>query len=400
MRNKLDRILKNELCLGCGLCEALGHRDGYKMKLSSNGFYTVSLPKKRNIKTEETICKICPAINVTASSTKSVWGDLKQLNYAWSTNAEIRAKGSSGGVITALAVYLLENKEVDAVLHVGNDKDNFLHNSLKISRTRSDIIENASSRYAPALVFNEIVQILDSTNEVYLFIGKPCDINAIQKIIKKYPIYDGRIKFCLSLVCAGISSYKGTLELLKQESKIDDKPTKIKYRGDGWPGYFTATYDNGYKYQTSYIDSYGRYLRDYTHFRCKICPDGIGLSADIAVGDAWETTNGYPNFTERPGRSFVLVRNAKAKDLLDRAVKSGDISVQNLDINKISQMQPYQYQRRVAVGYRFYLIHFTSLFLFNLKGLNLLHLMLKYPIKKGIREMLGTLKRINNRNKF
>ena len=37
----------------------------------------------------------------------------------FSTDNEIRTKSSSGGFISGIAVYMLDNKLVDAVLHVG-----------------------------------------------------------------------------------------------------------------------------------------------------------------------------------------------------------------------------------------------------------------------------------------
>jgi coenzyme F420 hydrogenase subunit beta len=400
MRRNLKYIVDSKLCLGCGICESLGTTQGYSMYLESNGFYSVSFPNNRNKLVEKDILDICPSINLTETKSNSVWGKLESVNYAWSNNEAIRRNGSSGGVITAIATHLLEKNEVDAILHVGVSEGSTLYNGLKISRTSEEVLQNASSRYAPALVFNQIIQLLDSTSEIYSFIGKPCDIIALKKLIAKFPQYNIRIKHFISLVCAGIPSYLGTLTLLKKETGRTEMPIKIKYRGDGWPGNFTANFKDGFVYKSTYIDSYGRYLRDYTHFRCKICPDGIGLSADIVVGDAWETNNGYPDFEERPGRSFVLVRNLLGQRLIDKMDNNKSITIEKLEIEKLSQIQPYQYQRRISVGYRIYFIHLIFGFIFNLHNSNLVGLMLKYPLKKGIREVLGTAKRLNRINKF
>jgi len=400
MRKNLKYIIDRKLCLGCGICESLGKNQGYSMYLGSNGFYSVEFPNNRNNILEQDILEICPTVNLTVAKSNSVWGDLKSVNYAWSNNDVIRQNGSSGGVITAIATYLLEQKEVNAILQVGNTKGSALYNELKISRNSEEVLENASSRYAPALIFNQITQILDSTSETYGFVGKPCDIIALKKLITKYPIYTSRIKYFISLFCAGISSYLGTQVLLKKETGRTEIPLKLKYRGDGWPGNFTANYKDGFVYKSTYIDSYGRYLRDYTHFRCKICPDGIGLSADIVVGDAWETANGYTDFDERPGRSFVIVRNLTGQKLIDKMTNKESITIETLEIDKLSQIQPYQYQRRISVGYRIYFIHLIFGFIFNLRNSNLIGLMLKYPLKKGIREVLGTAKRLGKINKY
>ena len=50
----------------------------------------------------------------------------------------------------------------------------------------------------------------------------------------------------------------------------------FRYRGDGWPGYATATRRDGSAERMSYNDSWGDILTRHVQFRCKICPDGVG----------------------------------------------------------------------------------------------------------------------------
>ena len=73
---------------------------------------------------------------------------------------------------------------MDAILQVGKNADHFMYNSLKVSRTREEILNNASSRYAPALVLNQITALLNSSEETFAFVGKPCDITAIKNYIQ------------------------------------------------------------------------------------------------------------------------------------------------------------------------------------------------------------------------
>ena len=199
MMSILNRIIRNQLCLGCGMCESLGKEYGYKMQLANNGFYTVKIPQKQNFKFENEIIQVCPAINLTATKTKNVWGSLESAYYAWSNDPLIRRKGASGGLITGIATYLLQEKIVDAVLHVGTQFDSPLYNELKVSKTPDAILSNASSRYAPVMMFNQIRQLFDATNETYCFVGKPCDVVALKKMLCKYPIYKQRVKFFISL---------------------------------------------------------------------------------------------------------------------------------------------------------------------------------------------------------
>lgn len=392
--NKFSNILKHDLCLGCGLCEAIGKDQGYIMNLNQKGFYEPKLSGKRNLQIEKLISKVCPAVNINVPKLKSddVWGRITNLYKINSTDPEIREKGSSGGGISAVCIYLLENKIVNGVLHVGKMPGNSIENKLFISRNRNEIIANASSRYAPAKIFNEIKEIFKNTNEIFAFVGKPCDIVGLKNYIDINPQYNGRIIFFFSFFCAGMPSYKGTFKLLEQ-AKQKELPYFLKYRGDGWPGNFKAKYKNGNVLKISYEESWGEVLGKHVHSRCKICPDGIGLMADLVFGDAWETKDGYPDFEEREGKSLVIARTKKGDMLIQNALKNKDIVVDELNKKRISKMQPYQYQRRLFVGYRIIVVQTLTSFLLNFKGTKYLKLMVKYPIHKGVKNSIGTFRR-------
>jgi coenzyme F420 hydrogenase subunit beta len=387
---KINKIIKSGLCLGCGLCETICTKEKCEMRLNDSGFYYPYF--KRSITKEETkkIVNSCPGIHAESSKNTGAWGNMKQITEAWSSDSIIRKKGSSGGVLSTLAIFLLENKKVDAVLQVGVKSNSYLYNELKVSKTKEDVLLNAASRYAPALVFTKLQQILNSTEDIYAFIGKPCDIAGIKNFIKEYPIYKNRIQYFLTIFCAGMPSYNGTHQILKLSGN-KEKPISLKYRGDGWPGLFEAQYNNIAPFQMSYNDSWGKVLGKHLGFRCKICPDGIGLLADISVGDSWNTKNGYPDFEESDGRSFVMVRTTKGQDLFNEALKDNCIVARNLDINKIEEMQQYQYQRRLIAGYRILPVQFLTGMLLNFKGLGIYNLMCKANKKDGLKNMLGTV---------
>lgn len=107
--NKVDDIVGNGLCLGCGLCAGIDSK--CKMSLYSDGFY---YPEGLSDKQAKSISKICPGINinVTSPSIRSTWGNVRQAFDAWSTDELIRRKAASGGVTTSLAIYLLESPKI------------------------------------------------------------------------------------------------------------------------------------------------------------------------------------------------------------------------------------------------------------------------------------------------
>lgn len=393
----INAIVKDNLCLGCGLCESVCGKENVEMKLSENGFFypnvKVSIPEK-----EEVIDRICPGKNVVNDllfdKDQAVWGKMEALYSGFSLDKEVRTQGSSGGIVSALAIYLLETKAVNAVLQVGGDESDYERNALKVSRNKSDVLQCASSRYAPALIFNKIDELLNDSDDVYAFIGKPCDISALKNYLTEYPQYKDRFVLTISIMCAGMPSFKGTKAIIT-DFKAKEPVTKLVYRGNGWPGYFSFLDSRGESFKKTYNDSWGKTLNRHLNFRCKICPDGIGIQADVAVGDAWETKDGYPDFTEKEGQSLIIVRTQRALSILSKAAGENQIVLETLAEEKIGMMQPYQYARRTRVGARLLAIYLgKGKKVVNYKNLHLFYNMKKVPMKDLFSEFKGTLKRV------
>ena len=391
-------IVYNGCCLGCGLCSSVLGQDKCKMSLHPDGFY---YPVLTDEQIDDQIVKdLCPGILVKDQKTHGVWGHVEMIAEAWATDNELRYKAASGGVSSALALFLLESKKVDRVLQVGLQGDSFLYNELKISASKEEIMQNAQSRYAPALTLHRLKQILDGNHDKYGFVGKPCDIAAIKNFIQSFPEYQGRIPYTISIFCAGMPSYNASQKTWEQSGR-KDKPNTLKYRGDGWPGNFKVTWNDGGKYEITYNESWGKILGRNLNFRCKICPDGIGLLADISVGDSWNTKDGYPDFTEAEGRNFCFIRTSKGVGLFNDAIRAGYISKKDLDISDIMNMQRYQYDRRHFVGWRILAMNLVTLNFLRFEGLGLISLALKSNYKRGVKEVLGTIRRfLNNRKKI
>lgn len=380
------------MCLGCGLCEAVS---GGKcsMELQKDGFYR---PSGDTEGIDGIIAGICPATNIRGLSRgghRSVWGNVVQVSEAWAADEGIRRSSSSGGVTSALAVYLLESGQVDGILHVGVEDGDWLHNRLSVSRTRDEVLRNSSSRYAPAAVFNRIKDILDADKgQAYAFIGKPCDIAGMQNFMREFPAYGDRIKYFLSIFCAGMPGYNATGRALATFGRKEE-PTILRYRGDGWPGYFTATYSDGTSCRMTYNDSWGKILGRDLGFRCKICPDGIGLLADISSGDSWNTKDGYPDFAEAEGKNFCFIRNERGLELFRRAEKAGYIVAEALDAGRVRDMQRYQYVRRHLVGWRIAAVQCLTGGMLDFRGLGFYRTALEGNWAKGLKDALGTARR-------
>lgn len=120
------------------------------------------------------------------------------------------------------------------------------------------------------------------------------------------------------------------------------KVTGIRYRGEGWPGEMTATYlsPTGEEVSTrgiSYEQGWGEILQKHRQWRCQLCADHIGEFADISVGDPWDK----PRDTSDPrGSSLIVVRSARGRAFLRRAIAAGAISAVPRPLSSQAEAQP------------------------------------------------------------
>lgn len=389
---RIHKIIDYGLCLGCGLCEAITGRNKCVMVISPEGFYRPHFKTELKDSEIKEILECCPGIHVKGNNHSGVWGNVLAVTESWANDNALRKKCTTGGVISSLAIYLLESKKVDAILHVGVKKESWLYNELLVSRTKEDVLLNAQSRYAPALVFDKIKILLDSSTKTYGFIGKPCDIAGIKNFIRLNPKFEGRIKYTLAIFCAGIPSYNATKTLVTQ-ANYPGEPNFVKYRGDGWPGEFEARWETGQSYKVSYNDSWGKVFGRTLGMRCKICPDGIGMLADISAGDSWNTKDGYPDFKEADGRNFCFIRTHSGCNLYQGAIKSGLISTRDFEISSLRNMHRYQYSRRLLAAWRISALEILTFGLLKFQGLGIPYLFFEVNFVKGVKEFIGTVKR-------
>ena len=89
-------------------------------------------------------------------------------------------------------------------------------------------------------------------------------------------------------------------------------------------------------------------------FRCKICPDGIGEAADIAVADTW--VGGSPNRVDSvddPGTNALIARTRAGEELIAAAAADGALTLDYDTVpDTVSVYQPHQVNKKYAAWAR------------------------------------------------
>jgi len=359
--NAIEKIIKSNLCTGCGLCEGAKKNASVVMGLNQDGFSRpINLESLSRIDAEE-LAESCPGIQADylmdirkSAGDKglcydNMWGQYAEMFSGYSLDNDVRYLGSSGGVLTEISRYLLRKSLVDAVVMSTISKSDPLGVEVLLATTEREVVLAAGSKYCISPTLTIVDQIRKHAGTV-AFVGKPCEVASLKLLAKKDSLIDSKVKYYFSFFCAGVPSRFATTALLKKMGVAHDSISDFWYRGRGWPGSTTATTFAKDTHEIPYSEAWGKVLSKDLQFRCKICADGVGELADVVVGDAWECDErGYPLFTEKPGESIVIARTSSGSELISLMHLDKAVNLSMLDPRSIDSMQPGQVRRRKAL---------------------------------------------------
>lgn len=342
----LRQVVEYQLCCGCGLCAALCPEAIRMVEVPEYGrrpaFFADADPQG--------ILTLCPGAGLvhsaeaqhrpgTIASLAGHWGPVLGVWEGHAADPQIRFQGSSGGALTALSLYCLERQGMYGVLHTAVDEQVPYLNQTTMSRNRVDLLAAAGSRYAPASPCERLREV-EQAPAPCVFIGKPCDVAAVQNARRQSQALDARVGLTMACFCAGTPSTQGTLEMLRRMGvDCPEQLRTLRYRGMGWPGKTVAEYDHtGNRKQASftYEQSWGDILQKYRQWRCYICPDHTGEFADIACGDPW-----YRTIEEgKEGQSLLLARTEYGRQTIEQAISAGYLVADQVDPALLPASQP------------------------------------------------------------
>ncbi len=396
----LQRALRGELCSGCGLCASLSG-GAVTMALAEPGYARPHQTQTLSNEAETRIAAACPALTIDETDAAAgapiddpLWGRARFVGTGFTTDAALRHQASSGGGISGLLVHALASGVIDFVVQTAADPAHPLANNIVAATGRDAVFAAAGSRYTASSPLADLEAWLARPGK-FAFVGKPCDVTALRALARIDRRIDAKVPLMLAFFCAGIPSAAGTRRILDRLGVAEADVAAFRYRGDGWPGFATATLKDGSTRRMSYADSWGDILSKQVQFRCKICPDAVGGSADIACADAWYgDERGYPSFDEQDGRSLIVARTEAGAALLDAAVAAGAIVAEPLAIAEIAKMQPSQARRKRQLLSRLLALAVAGRPVPRYRGVRLRDAARQEPLASQARSFAGLIRRI------
>ena len=402
--DRLYSIVEQGLCTGCGICQSVAGPEVVRVHKVANGYERPVVVGDLDHSTVDRIYEVCPGTRIEglpdrlvegSTHIDPVWGPWRRIVRAWAADPVVRHEGSTGGVLTALAIYLLESGRGDLVLHARPSATEPTFGERHMSFTRADVMAGVGARYGPTAPLVDVGEVLEM-GLPFAFIGKPCDVAALRNLGRHDPRVDQLVRYMLTPVCGGYMPPAATTAFLGRMGVDPSEVTGLRYRGRGCPGPTRIETADG-STEAHYLDFWGEDESMWMlPWRCKVCPDGIGEAADLAAADTWP--GGSPTREESaddPGTNAVVVRTAAGLELLEAAERDGALVVErDATPEEMSDYQPHQVRKKQAVASRYLGMLDEGLIVPVTARLRLDELAAAMPAEEQARQREGTRVRI------
>jgi len=361
----ITAVVKDNLCMGCGTCASLCPFSAIDLvKDNRKSSFVAIINRKRCTKCG--ICfAVCPgrAVDVPQLSEEFLpdtmpdvyLGGFLNCYLGHATNHKIRYQRSTGGMVTEILLYALENAIIDGALVVRMPADGKLTPQPYIARCSEDILASAKSLYCPVPANLALKEILKTPGR-YAVVGIPCHLHGIRKAELLNKKLRRRIVLHLGLFCAWGTPFNGTDFVLDKLGIKRSYVKSVAYRGEGFPGGFIVELVNGNKIRLGMYEGWDRNLSAFKVNRCLYCHDKSAELADISFADAW-----LPEITatDTIGTNVSITRTRLAEDILKQMKEFGRITLTFLEKEKYLKSIYFCRWKKIDISGR---IKFAQLF--------------------------------------
>ena len=346
----LADIVDNGYCIGCGLCVPLAPAGRIEMVEASNGHRRPVAAAPIPGDQEQAILRHCPGVNITgpfaaeppvpAWPSNPVWGAEARVATGWASDPALRRRASTGGVMSAINTHLLRSGRVAFVLQVAPDPNDALHSVPVMIDDPDDLLGGAQSRYASCSPLEAVGRALDR-REPFAVSLKPCDVAGVRNLQRTDERARNQIVFTQSMFCGTVPGRSDSLAMLARRgidpSAPGSSPVTFRWRGEGCPGATVAQLADGTRVTATYNELWNDNPWT-TQFRCKVCPDAVGLQADVATGDSWD--GGVPA-GESMGTNVVIAHTELGAEILAECEAAGALTLDDVEPTVLDATQPH-----------------------------------------------------------
>jgi len=311
-------------CCGCGSCQQICPSQCITMKLLDDGFFYPAIDEENCVHCDN--CKkVCP---IHQPENKLLGRYPRDCYYGWHKDESIRMQSTSGGIFSAIAEWVLENSNSCVYGALYDDDWRICHKGVDSLVGLDRLRQSKYVQSSLGSCYSEIQERLNR-HELILFCGTPCQVNGLQRFLRK----DYEKLLLVDFVCHGVSSplifeaYVQHIEK-KQGSRLKRFRFRDKVSVGNVPslGHTTMVFENSRKISSEcnlYLQAYINGLMQ--RVSCEMCPFASRYRmSDITLGDFWGIEDAIPMLKDQypKGISLILSNTEKGhvicQELLDR----------------------------------------------------------------------------------
>ncbi len=338
-------VVRRGLCTRCGTCVGACPADNLFM----DDPLGACLPSPRDRCTGCGLClAACPGATVDfAPLERALFGEgvsepflgvARRAYVVHAADAATRRAGSSGGVVTALLLHLLDRREIAGALVFAPVEGEPWHGWGGIARTRAEVLAAAQSRYHLSPL-NTALRDIPAGAGTYAYVGLPCQVHGLRKLQSEVGVRrDLGLSPVIGLYCGNNLYYAATRAMLKKLGiRRPEELVSLRYREGVWPGSFWARTSDGRERAISKLD-FNQAIPFYVNRRCLFCIDLTNELDDLSVGDGWAKEGG-----EQEGWSVAIARTERGDDLLRGAVAAGTLVAEEIGLADARRMHSHAF---------------------------------------------------------
>lgn len=321
-------------CYGCGVCATVCGKKIIHICLNKDGFYEPYIDEPDKC----TDCGLCMEVCSYSHEELSLKETSIRSYAAWSKDAAVRRKCSSGGVGFELGRTLINQGFKVCGVRYNAEKNQAEH---YIATTVEELIQSIGSKYIQSYTVDGFKAV--NRKEKYLVTGTPCQIDSFRRYIRRFGVEDNFI--LMDFFCHSVPSMHAWRKYLQM---VEKKIGKIVYAS--WRNKFTGWHDSwamsidGEKTgeKVNWHDSYNLLIKEkkgffnsrlsqgdifYKLFLGDFCSNLAchkdckykynRSSADIRIGDLWgkeyqkneEGVSALVSFTPKGEKAVALLAN-------------------------------------------------------------------------------------------
>jgi coenzyme F420 hydrogenase subunit beta len=265
-------------------------------------------------------------------------GYTRKIYIGLATDGKIRSHSGSGGFITALLIWLLENKMIDGAVVTGMSDEKPWLTRTYIATTAEGIIRAAQSKYIITTV-NEILPEIAAFDGRLAYVGLPGQVQSIRLLQQaKHPSVRN-ICYIFGPFYGNTLHFSSVKSFLRSFGVGDyHQIRKLYFRYGEWPGNMRVEMNDGRIFEMPKF--HANYLIPFHILKNSLlCTDLTNEFTDISGGDAWA-----PVYEERgKGFSMIITRSDIGEQIVRRMETEGVLELQQISELDALEMHSHGY---------------------------------------------------------